>query len=140
MMITRVRLAHVRGIKNLELDLNERTTILIGQPATGKSTVLDALSIGLAVTGRLTRNFEKRDAGGTGTEPSIEIAIPDGTITPRRGGDRPTTARVIEHNSCTTPHTRGSTRIRTRHVDTSYRAAPLRGQGLTERRAFRSES
>ena len=115
MMITRVRLAHVRGIKNLELDLNERTTILIGQPATGKSTVLDALSIGLAVTGRLTRNFEKRDAGGTGTEPSIEIAIPDGTITPRRGGDRPTTARVIEHNSCTAPHTRGSTRRIHRH-------------------------
>ena len=69
MMITRVRLAHVRGIKNLELDLNERTTILIGRPATGKSTVLDALSIGLAVTGRLTETSRNETRAEPGPNP-----------------------------------------------------------------------
>ena len=48
MKINRVKLFNYRCFKELELELNDSFTILVGNNGSGKSTVLDGISLGLA--------------------------------------------------------------------------------------------
>ena len=96
MMITSAQLTHVRGIRGLQLHLATKTTMLFGRPGTGKSTVLDALSVALAATARHGRPFEKRDAcADAGEEPSVKVHTALGSNWRRTGID-PTRTRIDE--------------------------------------------
>lgn len=48
MKINRVKLFNYRCFKELELELNDSFTILVGNNGSGKSTILDGISLGLA--------------------------------------------------------------------------------------------
>lgn len=48
MQLTRLELRNYRCFKSLDLDLDPRTTVLVGENASGKTAVLEALAIGLS--------------------------------------------------------------------------------------------
>jgi len=56
--IREAQIEHVRGIAGLKLPLHRRLTVLYGRNATGKSTVLDAIALGLAAAGQLLAQQE----------------------------------------------------------------------------------
>jgi len=63
--ITSIHIENFRGIRDLHLELNEQVTVLFGPNAAGKTTVIDALAIGLgAIVSRVPRaegrSFKKR--------------------------------------------------------------------------------
>ena len=101
MTIRRVRLAHVRGIKDLELGFDKRITALTGRAGTGKTTVLDTLSVGLGMTGKNSRRFETRDTSPNGNEPTIEIETDNGSRWRRQGLD-PTRTEIEEMKTADT--------------------------------------
>ena len=101
MRITRVRLAHVRAITRLELELDERITALTGRAGTGKTTILDALSVGLGMTGTSNRRFEGRDTNASGNEPAVEIETRHGSNWRRQGLD-PTRTEISEMKTADT--------------------------------------
>lgn len=51
--IREAQIENVRGIASLNLPLHRRLTVLYGRNATGKSTVLDAIALGLTAAGQL---------------------------------------------------------------------------------------
>ncbi len=54
--ISRVRIENFRGIRDLIVDLDEHVTVLFGINAAGKTTILDAIAIGLgAIVSRVPR-------------------------------------------------------------------------------------
>ena len=66
MKINRVKLFNYRCFKELELELNDSFTILVGNNGSGKSTILDGISLGLAsyfvgMKGDSSRGIDKTD-------------------------------------------------------------------------------
>lgn len=66
MKINRVKLFNYRCFKELELELNDSFTILVGNNGSGKSTILDGISLGLAsyfvgMKGDSPRGIDKTD-------------------------------------------------------------------------------
>jgi predicted ATP-binding protein involved in virulence len=54
--IERVDIENFRGVRNLSIDLDERVTVFFGSNAAGKTTLLDAIAIGLgAIVSRVPR-------------------------------------------------------------------------------------
>lgn len=51
MKISKVRIENFRGLRELELDFDSTTTILIGENNSGKTSVLDALRLCLRELG-----------------------------------------------------------------------------------------
>ena len=68
-MVVPVRELHIqnfRGIRDASIELDERVTVFFGSNAAGKTTVLDALAIGLgAITARVP-NAKGRDFAKSG--------------------------------------------------------------------------
>lgn len=60
--LQQVRIEDFRGAERIELDLHPRLTILYGKNASGKTTVLDAIAIGLAaIARRLPRSTDAEE-------------------------------------------------------------------------------
>lgn len=80
-MLEKIHIKGYRGLKDFELDLVPGSPlVLIGENATGKSTILDALSMICAVaTGRIGRAILNRGGWAAvawlGTAPEIELTI-----------------------------------------------------------------
>ena len=47
MNISSMKITNFKGIANLEVKLNRQFTVLIGDNATGKTSILDALSVAM---------------------------------------------------------------------------------------------
>ena len=47
MIVRKIHIENFKGLKELDLEFSEQVTVLIGDNGTGKSSVLDAISIGL---------------------------------------------------------------------------------------------
>lgn len=85
MQLERLDLWNFRGIRHLSLDLHPRLTILVGGNGAGKTSLLDALSIGLShYVARLTksagsaRRMSKDDIKVGTPEAKIQIEAKDG--------------------------------------------------------------
>ena len=66
MRINRVKLVNYRCFKELELELHDSFTVLVGNNGSGKSTVLDGIVLGLAsyfvgMNGDSSRGIDKSD-------------------------------------------------------------------------------
>ena len=84
MQISQFEIRDMRRIPELVLQPHQKRTILFGAGATGKSTVIDALAIGMARE-KPTRDFAGSDRRDRSTQPSVMIRTRAGSAWSRHG-------------------------------------------------------
>ena len=84
MQISRIEIRQMRSIEELVLHPHPKRTILFGAGATGKSTVIDALAIGVE-RGPGGRNFAGADRRNGVAQPSVLIQTRAGSAWSRHG-------------------------------------------------------
>src|SRR5262249_40531022 len=83
MRLTRLKLKDFRGFESLDLELDEKLTVLVGKNGSGKSTVLDAIAVGVqSLAGVIARQGfvtpKSRDIRGDKPEATIGLDWDDG--------------------------------------------------------------
>jgi len=90
--IQKVRITNFRGLRELELDLHPKVTVLFGANAAGKTSILDALAIGLGAIGARVPKAAGREFAKTG---DIRVPWKDRPDVGERKGVECPYARVV---------------------------------------------